>query len=566
MLANAERLSDVHEKHVNKYFRLNQTVSKTLKKDIYIDADGAGYVLLRAEIVNTIMDVSKTLKNKEQVRGFVLYGPGGCGKSILLYLLSIVLKELGCIVLRLNSTNLEPRKFLESVIELHRLNGDFLFSEQQMSEVQNALGSYDKSRWDTIAEAVFLHLTSCSPGKDVCILIDQWNLVFNKDMKDSKFFKELNYFSRMKTLLSGFTICAVSSSFDAVEDKAYSDADMIECTRSITPYSEEEMKCVLELYRQLNAIPSELSFDDIHYYSGNVPRFIHILRTIASKNNNLAAVLREFQKSMSEYYLARLFSLLKKYGSQNMSFLVHFFKNEPIDVLPRNWQITGMFIQDIASGKWTPICPAVKEAIWEFTKLKRKDAIEILAQDYATRWRAFELLFSSHFIPSGGAMEVKCCDLKGQNERTIQIRVTKFVEQAENDELGNIEQGTLVVCRKFFPVVDFFIHSLSGLKLFVQLSESKYQNHGTKLPDLLSSKVSPEETVFDYFYSRSKGASRKRKALPDDCLYLYFTTLPLEQAKQARYTKDHAPVALVCKEFLEELGDLWRTPTLYLRN
>ncbi len=169
-------------------------------------------------------------------------------------------------------------------------------------------------------------------------------------------------------------------------------------------------------------------------------------------------------------------------------------------------------------------------------------------------------------------MEIKTCNLKGQNERIIQIRISKFVEQMENDELGEIEPGTLIICRNFFPVVDFFIHTSSGLKLFVQLSESRYQNHGTKLPDLFSSKVFPgdekkqEETVFDYFYSRCHGSSHKFQSLPDDCAYLYFTTLPIKQAKQSKFSKKHASVQLVCKEYLEELGDLWRTPNLYLRN
>ena len=169
-------------------------------------------------------------------------------------------------------------------------------------------------------------------------------------------------------------------------------------------------------------------------------------------------------------------------------------------------------------------------------------------------------------------MDVEMCNLKGQNEQTLRIQVLQFVEQSQNDELGDIEPGTMIVCRRYFPVVDFFIHTLSGLKLFIQLSESKYQNHLKKLPDLFKSKVSPgddksgKETVFEYFYSRSKGSLRKRNSSPNDCLYLYITTIPSAEACQRSCKGAHAGVRLICKDHLERLGNLWQISSLYARH
>lgn len=169
-------------------------------------------------------------------------------------------------------------------------------------------------------------------------------------------------------------------------------------------------------------------------------------------------------------------------------------------------------------------------------------------------------------------MEVFYCDLKGQNERTLYFEVSKIVEQDQNDILGVIEPGTPIICRSSFPMIDFFIHSELVLKLFIQLSVYSYQGQVRKLPDLFTSTVSPEyeekrkESVLDYLYSRCGCISREESSLPNDCFFVYITALPIEKAIHRRLPDASAPVALICKEYLEPQGELWRLPALYLES
>ena len=47
-------------------------------------------------------------------------------------------------------------------------------------------------------------------------------------------------------------------------------------------------------------------------------------------------------------------------------------------------------------------------------------------------------------------------------------------------EAGSIPRGSLFVCARGAPIIDFFIHDANGVQVLLQVSEVAYQNHKAK--------------------------------------------------------------------------------------
>jgi hypothetical protein len=133
----------------------------------------------------------------------------------------------------------------------------------------------------------------------------------------------------------------------------------------------------------------------------------------------------------------------------------------------------------------------------------------------------------------------------------------------------------MVVCPPLFPVIDYFVHSTQGDVFFVQMSQSKYSKHGSRLPDLFSpdmgrhmhpsaaAAVQEPKSVFRFFYERvgRPCPDWERAELPDRAYYVYITTrLHYQRKAQVPERQDVVYVpGEVCRHFPPD----WDVPLLY---
>ena len=211
------------------------------------------------------------------------------------------------------------------------------------------------------------------------------------------------------------------------------------------------------------------------------------------------------------------------------------------------------------------------------------DIVRVLASDLSTRWRAFELLFAAHFRHQC-SMRVEVCGLKGNplgtSELSIVVQSDQVIDQNDNgsipsrhlDENGRLKPASIVVCRRGFPVIDFFVYANDGKKYFVQLSESNYENHSSHLPDLFKTRtINGEETsIFKYFANLTGAKFRANKPsklcvgnMPDGYYYLYVTTKSAEQARYTGRQYSHPDVLIVNGNACKKIGASWNVPGLY---
>lgn len=93
-----------------------------------------------------------------------------------------------------------------------------------------------------------------------------------------------------------------------------------------------------------------------------------------------------------------------------------------------------------------------------------------------------------------------------------------------------IAQGDFIMCWRGAAVVDMFAWATNGDKYFIQVSESAYRAHSTKLPNLFTTLVKNAagyDTVYD-FYSRCTDANfqvgQQPTTLRANEYYIYITS------------------------------------------
>ena len=74
-------------------------------------------------------------------------------------------------------------------------------------------------------------------------------------------------------------------------------------------------------------------------------------------------------------------------------------------------------------------------------------------------------------------------DLCGRNQCDVRVSIDQIQRAQVPPAKGSVPSGTMVVCPERQAFIDFFIHDQSGRHIYLQVSESPYQNHASKLSD-----------------------------------------------------------------------------------
>jgi hypothetical protein len=484
--------------------------------------------------------------------GGVLKGIGGAGKSTIMFAAVALARHTGHIVVYVVDNVTSPITLSQKLLLAHRPqlpNDSVAAIEAMRTNDQNAVQG--------------LMTILSSPGLrslGVLVAIDEWNSFFDpKSLTLQPLFPEytklLQNFSGLRGgHLNGFVLFAVSSSFEPIAKVAFSDGDAQLKQIVISAFSEKDATVYVQTKQACGDISPKLALNEILQLTGRVPRLIAFLERgvvtlhVDCDYNTLSAeeILNLWRTLATNYYKQRVYAVLQKRNDgtvRNHVLATMLYKNEPIcsaDMTPV-WESSGLFAKEPTVQTWTPACEVAKQAVFEFMTDCLSDTVAILKSDVTVKWRAFELMFVEHFRRhSGGAINVYPAKSDWATQPSTEILVRCVIEQNQKtDEIpdvpgapsGTIPPGTMVVCRKDYPCIDFFIHSASGHKFFVQLSETPYEMHKGKAEnvfkkDLTHFKRPAGMNMFTFFYTKANNGKKCRYSaqFPSDAFYVYVCT------------------------------------------
>jgi len=227
------------------------------------------------------------------------------------------------------------------------------------------------------------------------------------------------------------------------------------------------------------------------------------------------------------------------------------------------------------------VCPSARDAVVRHCQTNLMTSIEILASDELTKWRAFELFFASQFLcenllrlPNQGITRVV-----RSTQALVELRTTTFRRMLfpTNDQ-SLIEPGTFVVPDTRghnFASIDFFAYSINGLRFFIQLSQSQYSQHASKIESLFEKREYLEgKSTFEFFAERtgltparakSKKAAASSSSLPETCFFVYLCNKADETVVHREIDKKHKDrLIYLTKQELKSLGGNFQHESLYV--
>ena len=134
------------------------------------------------------------------------------------------------------------------------------------------------------------------------------------------------------------------------------------------------------------------------------------------------------------------------------------------------------------------------------------------ASDPSVSWRGLELavyfvVHNSHRLTVPYYSVAGAAD--ASKDRQIHTPTVRFIETPAVGTYPAIAAGEFVLCWRNHAVIDMFAHSSNGDKFFIQVSQSAYKDHSTRLPHLFTHPIASAvgyDTVYD-FYSRCSNAA-----------------------------------------------------------
>ncbi|KAI3639675.1 hypothetical protein MIR68_002369 [Amoeboaphelidium protococcarum] len=215
----------------------------------------------------------------------VIVGPAGVGKSLLLYLCArdCIVKGSWFVLYIASTTRFDEQEDTRVSVEILNMilemNAPLLDNHQSNDSLktirESALNGVRNSGQATHELMNILGFMSrCKVP--VFVGIDQWNCLQEAGGIKQPLLKNLfGHFSKFNGSW-GFTLLAVSSSFDLSNSGMFSDYDAVLAPKKISLYRKEEWQAMVTHYRNRRLLPpiTQLSDEDLLKLTGTVPRLL----------------------------------------------------------------------------------------------------------------------------------------------------------------------------------------------------------------------------------------------------------------------------------------------------
>eukprot|EP00039_Didymoeca_costata_P001295 m.51317 g.51317 ORF g.51317 m.51317 type:complete len:773 (-) comp10727_c0_seq2:170-2488(-) len=522
-------------------------------------------LLFRPQMYESINQLNEQINKGSFSSHIVLSGAAGSGKSTTLFLVVQYARLRGDILVLyvivdqlLKKAN--PLKWIAGqLLEYHK---NLLGKLPEVSGILKEMYSCQKD-CDRNRELFGTLVAKLKEQQSIPVLlaIDQWNAIFKEYEADcSTCSSETQtyikaFFGNTNPFKLGTMLLAVSSSFDPIDKKKFQDADYQNACVFLKPYTEVEWKTVLDavIGLKLLAITKDEDRQRLATETGRLPRLLLFALQAHKQQEDPFEGIR--QKAGS-YYNGRVKKLFLKAGEEEKK---EIFKasatlvtHRKLESLSRLCEISGLFSGSDQEGYFA-ICPIVHQKL--VSNLHSQDyfheTLKILLKDKETSWRAFELAIGQRL--TGAKFDFRNpMSINQEKLSSLTFEVKKRHDQRFVGDVGDfneLERGTAYICYTNHPVVDVVIFDTDAKLIFMQISESPYQRHASRAPDLWDPKIkiadrykkgaSKVETILKYYSSKlpknDEAAEklkirissflnrRKVSTLPEDVYYVYVT-------------------------------------------
>ena len=334
----------------------------------------------------------------------------------------------------------------------------------------------------------------------VVFLIDQFNILRGnrnpeslESLPDDGRGRIAQYFSGWNEfkLARGAVIFAATASFASMEDARDGNAS---CIALLPPMNADAFRRLVETMVADGSLPdsSELNFDALFTHCGGVPRELRCVAELyrVHCSANWKSILAANSVKRYDFYCLRIERLMQseqaneiQKGSYELACLL--LLGADLKQAPRQWRDCGLIVQKELGYRL--VCLAAERAVIQFFNPdKLRTALDIFSSDPFTSWRILELSFVYILrlsIYDSRPVDLRCTDLCGKNPQTIAIKISNIQHPESSPPACSVQRGTLIVFPRNQKIVDFMIHDSEGQVLFVQISESCYAEHDSKLND-----------------------------------------------------------------------------------
>lgn len=445
-----------------------------------------------------------------------LQGASGVGKTMTLLFIGHMAQKCGCLVFSIRGHEMlfgttgqevNPKDVQLSVSQIltrwmNTMGVSYLSEfecpcQKQMTILQLVkLGAEDPSKSISTLKSLIWNLAGIT-RVPVVILIDQCNAFYAPNIGKNDPLGEVGdicaFFAGIgnKVMARGSLLLAFSSSFKLMP--LAKDGDSI-LFIEIAPMEIETFTSFVENLVQSFETKLIINTKELFKICGGLPReAVAIFLTIdQNKNADLNAIRIRYFENRTKFYLYRIQKLVQdlkadcSFRKESIEFACQLFIGARMHSVPQIWKEAGMIV--LNGDDFRLPCQAAEMALTEyFDESATKSAIDLYRSDRSVSWRALELAFVyviRKLISVGAPVEFDCTDLQGKNPSMLQLRVERIQYCEKLPEESSIHLGTLFVCPRGHPVVDFFLYGQDGAQVFVQASESEYARHSSKYEDL----------------------------------------------------------------------------------
>ncbi|CAI2190251.1 1929_t:CDS:2, partial [Funneliformis geosporum] len=511
--------------------------------------------------------ILKQAKNENTTMKYVLKGAGGVGKTTTLYTTACAARAAGCLVMYINAKyftdgtgwiNVKINVFVQRWLEYTK-NIDLL--KKIPSSWPNFISLYDvafEAANDKTGKAIqaFSALITdlcCVEYIPVIIYIDQYNsflvkhkLILEKDKPPQIIQPEYNPIANIFSDWNNFNTSrgAVLYAFTSLYhgDKAANDGNSM-LYEKIQPYNDFEWNKITTHF--CNKLPDNVEF--LREFVGSIPReFMRFFKFWSEYGSEgLNTVKFQYFEDAKRYYTTRIHRLLdrERLGDEfkdSAMFAAKVFMGNKVSEVPESWDSSGMVIPD---GYYYKLCcPAAEYSILTaFDDFHTKEVVKILKENSIMSWCVLELCVQYCFRMAARSVtpiEFSYTDLTTKSELKKMIVVVKdvIVHNEIPQILPKFNPGTFYVCWRGAAVIDFFIYSIDGIKIFLQVSELCYREHHTKLPDLFANNNVPIHnlSIHHFFLKCINSTSIPQNSLGKNEYFVYLTTNNSEMRKTTR--------------------------------
>ena len=540
-------------------------------------------LLLRDNIKDVLQEMFLCLEQRPVLTmGKLLAGAAGAGKSTSLFLAAELARHNGFIVVYLMLGQLmgRCRAGVDMVAEV--INNIFAFGNN--TALLQQLGHEPPKVADIAFLGSLVNALQQQNKLPVLIALDQYNAVFNTSIPEAIVPVFDVFRSPFHQSVKAFTLAAVSSSFSPVGK--FPDADYLFLERVIEPYNNAEWMAMVDLAMTLGQLPPDLDVEELRFRTGQVARLLTLAMVAHAARLDIFIRL---DSGANLYYGERVSKLLAKARNSEHCKLVY---TEIAALVARGFadlitttqcQISGLFKQlrhEDGQTLWVPVCPAVLRALALYVAQKESltHMVATLAADPGTSWRALELAISLRFAQSS-SVTLRARHLLEKDSRTdewpeIVLQTTGRYMQTKKYDVGGdvMKLGTAYVCAPGHPACDLVLLTTDRMLVFVQVSESSYLDHQSKVDSLWKSGRDSKSVLLAYAALlppechplqtriRRWHSHPERVKLPEGVIYLYISranctvlTRSVQCIKEHHDRMVHVVSMMTCPDELRKL-------------